>query len=555
MQLRVGGLAAIALFWAVLFFSPPSGAQVDPIPKAGPGARAAAQQVKVEQQARSLQKKAIEDDYLSTEFAKAEERLTKAVTLCGSDKCSAQLRAQLRRDLGVVEIGGQIDREKGISNFVEALRIDPNVVLDPDLRTKELDQAFDVARRRAGLAGAGGGAVATQTAPANDFVHAPVAEQAVLTPVPIYVEYTGTEPLARVIVRYKGAAMDEWKALDLKRAGRVWKGLTPCGDVAQGTFQYYLQGFNAQNEPVATAGDRTNAYKVPIKPALEGAAPHLPGEAPPEACTDAADCPPGFPCEKKTEAPGPAPEAARKYPRFWVGAGLGFDFLVLPAGDDVCKLNGEPENGEPAKGNKFEPQNDAGYYCITPEGTEYPSRTDKFVENGKLQLGKAGKVESGLAPSNFRVWLSFDYALSANFLVGARIGLVFRTFPGSEPKQDGHVLLAPFHGEARLTYLVGKDAILQPVAPYGFVATGVSQYDAKVEVPVVELNVPGTRTIHAWEIGGPWFASLGAGVRVAFGDRKNIALLLGGRGNLTLPVAKSPVVPSFGPEANFQIGF
>jgi len=537
----VGGLAAIALFWAVLVLSVPAAAQSG--------------MAKIEQQARTLQKKAIEDDYLSTEFAKAEERLNKAVTLCGSDKCSAQLRAQLRRDLGVVEIGGQIDREKGISNFVEALRIDPNVVLDPDVRTKELDQAFDVARRRAGLAGAGGGAMATQTG--GNFSHSPVAEQAVLTPVPIYVEYTGAESLQRVIVRYKSATMNEWKVLDLKRAGRSWKGLVPCADVAQGTFQYYLQGLNAQNEAVVAGGDRTNAYKVPIKPSLEGAAPHLPGEAPPQACTDAADCPPGFPCEKKAEPPAPASGTApaSKYSRFWIGAGLGFDFLVLPAGDDVCKLNGEPEEGQPATGNKFEPKNDAGYYCTTPDGTDYPSRTDKFLQNKILQDGKAGKVDSGIAPSNFRVWLSFDYALSANFLVGARIGLVFRTFPGNEPKQDGHVLLAPFHGEARLTYLVGRDAILQPVAPYVFLATGASQYDAKVEVPVVESGTPGTRTIHAWEIGGPWFASLGAGVRVAFGDRRNLALLLGGRGNLTLPVAKSPVVPSFGPEANFQIGF
>jgi hypothetical protein len=48
----------------------------------------------------------------------------------------------LHRDLGVVQIGGQIDKEKGIQNFVEALKIDPKVELDKDLRTKELDAAF-----------------------------------------------------------------------------------------------------------------------------------------------------------------------------------------------------------------------------------------------------------------------------------------------------------------------------------------------------------------------------------------------------------------------------
>ena len=555
-RVRAGGFAAIGLFLAILLLS-----------------LSARAQGKVEQQARALQKKAIEDDYLSTEFSRAEERLGKAVNLCGSDKCSALLRAQLRRDLGVVEIGGQLDREKGISNFVEALRIDPTMALDPDLRTKELDQAFDTAKRRAGLVAPSNAGAAPST-PSGDFIHNPVAEQAVSTPVPIFVEYAGSESLTRVIVRYKSATMSEWKALDLKRAGRAWSGLVPCSGVAQGTLQYYVQGFNAQNDPVATGGDRYNAYKVPIKAILDGAAPHLPNEPPPSACTDGSDCPPGSACanskargtkvlgdvcEENSECKSESCNSGKctladgaahdKFPRVWIGAGLGFDFLVLPAGDDVCKLNGS------GNANQYEPKNDAGYYCTRSDGTDYPSRTDKFVENGRLDDGKAGKVESGLAPSNFRVWLSFDYALSANFLIGARLGLVLRTFPGSEPKNDGHALLAPFHLEARLTYLIGKDAIIQPIAPYLFLATGASQYDAKVTAPVVESGTPGTRNLDAWEIGGPWFASLGAGIRFAFGDRKNLALLLGGRGNLTLPVAKSPVVPSFGPEANFQIGF
>ena len=73
---------------------------------------------KTEATAKALQKKAMDEDYLATDFAKAVEKLDKAVAACGSDKCSAALRAQLHRDLGVVQIGGQIDKEKGIGNFV-----------------------------------------------------------------------------------------------------------------------------------------------------------------------------------------------------------------------------------------------------------------------------------------------------------------------------------------------------------------------------------------------------------------------------------------------------
>ncbi|WP_394822703.1 hypothetical protein [Pendulispora albinea] len=409
-------------------------------------------QNKVEQQARTLQKKAIEEDYLSTEFSKAEDRLNKAINLCGpasgESKCSAQLRAQLRRDLGVVQIGGQIDREKGIANFAEALRIDPNVALDPDTRTSDLEQAFDTAKRKAGIA-----------------VSAPPGASPASGP-----SGAGPQPLPRELV------------------------------------------------------------------------PPPPPQAKPGAGSDSSDCPPGAPCDTKA---GSQPA----FPRVWIGAGLGFEFLQLPAGDDVCKLNGEGSN-------KYAPKNDKGYYCTTPDGSDYPTRSDPALrDNQKLVEGKAGKVESGLLPANLRVWLSFDYALSANFLLGARLGLVLRTYPGSEPKKDGHVTLAPFHLEARLTYLIGKNAITQTVAPYVFVASGASQFDAKVEVPVRENDAPAPRTVHAWEIAGPWFVALGAGARITFGERKNLALLLGARGNLTMPVAKSQVVPSFGPEANFQVGF
>jgi hypothetical protein len=71
----------------------------------------AAAQGKAEAPAKALQTKAMDEDYLTTEFAKAAEKLDKAIKPCGDDQCGAPLRATLHRDLGVVQIGGQIDKE------------------------------------------------------------------------------------------------------------------------------------------------------------------------------------------------------------------------------------------------------------------------------------------------------------------------------------------------------------------------------------------------------------------------------------------------------------
>jgi hypothetical protein len=118
---RAGLFAALSLL-TLLFFAPPALAQG-----------------KADVPAKALQKKAMDEDYLSLEFDKAAEKLTKAIAMCGADKCAPLLRAQLRRDLGVVQIGSGADKDKGAANFIEALKIEATLALDPDIKTKELE--------------------------------------------------------------------------------------------------------------------------------------------------------------------------------------------------------------------------------------------------------------------------------------------------------------------------------------------------------------------------------------------------------------------------------
>lgn len=550
-------------------------------------------QNKVEASAKALQKKAMEEDYLVTEFAKAQEKLEKAVAACGTDKCSPGVRALLQRDLGVVLIGGEIDRSKGVQAFAEALKLDPNVQLDPDLKTKELEAAFAEAKKKGGGGGGGGGAkpaptVSADGQPQGDFTHEPVAEQQIRTPIPVYVEYAGEEPLVKVVVRYKGFGMTEWKTVELKKLGEGWGGQLPCADVQQGVSQYYIQGFNAANDPVATGGDRNNPYKVPVKREKVAEPPHLPGQSPPTQCQDTGDCPPNFPgckkapvgssaaassssqevagkdggefCEEDSECRSGTcddskctePEGPAKMKRAWIGVWGAFEWSFVPSANSVCSISSTREGQLPL--------NDKNYYCVNDDNSDFPYRqvqgqsNARDGENDNLSRDLSNKVSGGGAFGNIRIMASFDYALTANWMIGARVGFVALTYPGQAAKDDG-ATFPPLHLEARGTYLFGKDALMKTFAPYAFLAAGVSTFDAKVKVAVVETDPSDAsnrtqREVSAWNIAGPGFFALGGGARVAFAER--FAFMGGLKFNMAFG---NSFAPSIGPEVGLLVGF
>ncbi len=542
-----------------------------------------AQNKAVEGQARGLQKKAMQEDYLATDFEKAQEKLSTAITKCGNDKCSAMMRAELRRDLGVVQIGGQIDKDKGMANWVEALKLEPRMELDPDVKTKELEKIWEDARRQAtggGRGGGGGGGGSKNTeAPTGDFTHTAISEQLVRTPLPIYAEYGGSEEVVRVVAKYKGFGMPDWKTVELKKHEKGYGGLLPCLDVQQGDVTYYLQGFNAANDPVATSGDRNNPYRVKIVAQLNGDAPHLPGVSAPTQCADpgaATDCPPNFPgckkapppeaaattdddaskksdgedCEESSECrsdtckAGKCSGSTKKFRRFWVGVSLSYDLVFLGSASDVCKL--DPKTTAPV--------NTAGYYC-TADGGDYPLRTGNGAQNTAIVQGKLDTISGGVAPGNLRINLSVDYAVTTNIMLGARVGFVANTYSGQAAKDEGKAF-APLHLEARGTYVFGKDPIAHDgIRLMAFLGGGVTEHDAKLDVNVYETQTDGSadkkKTVQAWAIGGPGFISVGAGIRYTFSQR--LALTLAPKFDFALGGAG--LLPVFSPELGFQVGF
>ena len=95
--------------------------------------------------ATAIDNRAMQTDYLATEFKKAEQKLKKAITLCGSSGCSPEIVARLHRDLATVYIAGMKQGPKGKAELKLALAADPDVQLDNDLATPELRKAFSAA--------------------------------------------------------------------------------------------------------------------------------------------------------------------------------------------------------------------------------------------------------------------------------------------------------------------------------------------------------------------------------------------------------------------------
>ncbi len=374
---------------------------------------------RTENAAKALEAKAMQEDYLATEFDKALEKLNQAANKCG-EKCSSIVRAQIKRDIGVVQVAKQ-SREAAVAAFTEAIKADANIALDPDTRTKEVDAAWAEAKKQATSSAPAGG-----PPPAGDFTLAPAPETLARTPLDIYGEYSGTETLAKVVLKYKAFGMGEWKTLEMKAMDKGWGVELPCADVTEGNLQYYVQGFNANNDPIATSGDRNTPFRTVVKRTFNGEVPHFPGKDAPRQCADAGDCPPDFPgCKKPAEGAETADSTLKdegsdceednecksgtctkqktcaagehtpsKHKKFWIGLAGAYDFVSIPSGSDVCLLSAAATPVASAN----------GYYC-TVGGQDFPSRATT-AEDQTLDIvpGQSNKVAGGFAPGTSGSW-------------------------------------------------------------------------------------------------------------------------------------------------------
>jgi hypothetical protein len=490
------------------------------------------------------------EKYLATDFAAAAAILKKASRGCGTTRCSAGTRAALLRDTGVMQfrVGDKAAAHKA---FADALALDPGLTLSADYDAPDVRAAFDAAKP--GGAKAGGAAESTAAPPAGDFTHTPATEQKVNTPLPVYAETSGSE-IKRAVVKYKGAAMNDWARVEMKRMGDGWGALIPCGAVTAGTMKYWIQGFDTDGNAAASSGDAKHPFEVPIQDEITSEAPHFPDRSAPQTCEEGEGTERRHAEREEEEPEEPSSEGEKKpvvassaYARWWIGFAGAIDFLSLPGASDACTLNS----------NNATPVNTTGYYCTNPDGSDFPSRIDAS-QNSALIPGAAGTVGGGLQPGDVRAFIAVDYALSPAILVGGRLGYVLNTYPSGDAAvvRDHRAFGSKVHVEARGTYVFGDAPLThEGFAPTVFAAAGMAPFDGHV-ASIVSMSqkmstVPISQPVNVWRTDGPWFLAVGGGVRyqlsprAAFNAAVRVNAAFGGSGALF----------TYGPEIAFQYGF
>jgi hypothetical protein len=517
-------------------------------------ASASAANARVESAAKRALEQA-QNDYLAMNYGTGAAKLNKALRACGKRSCTTQTRAALLRDLGTMQFR-RGDRAGAVKSWKAAAKLQPDLELNPAYDAPDVRAAFE-------------DATGIRSQPSGDFTHTPAIEQKANTPLPVYVEGGGNN-VVRVILKYQGAGMTGWKRITLKRLGDGWGGVIPCADVTDGTMRYYIEGLDAANEPVANSGDSKHPFTVPIRDEIRGEAPHLPGKPPPRTCGGGGDndCPPDFPgCSTGGESTGDNGEehgeskenegegegqqkGASRRARFWVGASLGVDFMQIPSGNDLCRL--DPNTALPA--------NSANLYCTNTDGSDFPTRQDGGALNNALIQGQAGNTAGGIQRANVRLMFSFDYALNGGWMVGARLGAIFYPYPGQAAIGDGRApggALGRLYVDARATWVIGDEPLYKAgFAPMVFAGGGVQQFAASIATTATinNPNAPGgtqTGNVNVWRVDGPWFLMLGGGVRWAVTER----FALTGALRLNGAFGDNGFIPTFGPEVGGQVGF
>ncbi len=518
-------------------------------------------------EAMKLHDQAMDDDYLSVEFDKAEKKLRDALKKCEKNACTKPVVGKLHIALGTVYGGGgKLDQAR--SEFVLALQADPKAALIDALTTPELAQAFKEAQKeapRGGGAGEGGGKPAKVAE--GDIAHAPVAEQAVNTPVPVYVEIPEEIGASKATLRYKPFGAKKWKSLDMERIGSGFGAEIPCADVTTtGDVRYYVILKDDAGDPVGTAGSLKAPHRVPIKNEIENE-PSLPGREPPQRCAAKEDCPPGLPgcpdaggkrgdkgwgtgceetiecqaglvclngtCEEGTEETGKSESPPSKGNRNVIGLSGQLDLLLIRGTDFVCSGS------------------DPAYACF------YPDSNRQFygepVYDSTQAVSSTNGVKGGFSLGGARVLLSYDRQVFSKLplLAGVRLGFAFGGSPSSDqgptrwkdangaPETENlnphlqALSFLPLHAELRATYFFLGDRMVEKggFRPYVFLSPiGWGQVNASVPVDVCdrrtedgglqggqgsEVCPAGTRFVEnldAYQITGRNFSAAGAGV-------------------------------------------
>lgn len=546
-----------------------------------------------DKEATKLFDQAMNEDYLNTDFAKAEKKLKDALKRCGGDGCSAGVVGKIHVALGTLYGVGQNKPDQAREEFVTALKADPKAVLDEALSNPDLAKIFNDAKKSvspgkgpddgtekpARRPSGGGGDLATHTAP---------TEQVVNTPIPLYLEPTDEAPLSKVTLRYKPFGAKQYKSVELKKVGKGFGGEIPCEDVTTtGDVRYFFALTDENGEAVGTLGSTKEPFKITIKSEIEGDAPSLPGKKPPEQCREKADCPPGLPgcpaatggkrgekgwgssceetqqcqagliclngsCEEgKDDSSADAGATKKKFKHHTLALGVQLDALVIASKENVCST---PKADEPSN-----------YVCFL-------ANTSNQFNGTPAQVNTTNGIDGGFKLASTRILASYSYLFSQNIPISVGVQLGWALGGSPTPGKENHDQVEKarrflpaksflgFHGEVRGAYhFAGSTLDKLKFRPYAFLGFGVGQVNGGVPVQVCDTATgatgnacsskdpaQGKRTVvDAYQITGLNFLDFGGGT--TFGITPNFGFSAEVKFMLMLPTFGFVLAPTVGP--------
>src|SRR5579871_5384538 len=216
--------------------------------------------------AERLNKKAMED-YDSLEFDSARQTLLSAIAkLRDAGQDETPTAAKIYVNLGIVYISGFKDKNRGIQQFVNALKIDGNLALDPERATPELQEAFDQAKEQAGseTTSKKKPPPVDETPAVKGLQHTAIDEAPAGQDVAVKAQVGSDVQAARVFVFYRAGGQEDYVSVPMTARGSEWSAVIP-GEAMEGkAVQYYIEARDQRGRPVIAAGTAASPFIIMV---------------------------------------------------------------------------------------------------------------------------------------------------------------------------------------------------------------------------------------------------------------------------------------------------
>lgn len=500
-----------------------------------------------------LIKEAIEEHYLFTEFDVAERMLLDALATC-QEHCRKETRARIWMYLGIVRASGLDQSDQALRAFDWALAENPSITLDLDLAGAAVQRLWTTARERKRSSHAQPKHTTREPEPGlrrgalrctPRVLEAPPRQR-------LPIDCRRPAQAQRLLVRYLEFGESKWHEMELLsvepsgsqgRDAQRMHALLPCSATAySGPLRFYIVALGPDARVVESLGSMRSPLVLDVRD--DASVTHaLPNGNKPPSCKQQASCPPGFPCAALGEScevegdckeglscqhPGPGERGTCQRPKtpvtdgppvHWFGLHAGLDLVPLPSGRRLCSAESQSNP-------------DSDYDCYL-DSQPYPDSIGAPAANGE-----AGAIDGGFTAGTLRLLASYSWRATPWLALGARAGWAVLGAPDE---------FMPVHLEIETNYLFVEDprAFLQPFAS---LSGGLAEVGAGMAVEVDDENYASgavsKQPVRAFTSAGPWFAALGLGSRLAFGE--HVAIQLDAQVSWLLPEKRFAVRPSLG---------